>query len=132
MAQQQKAFDASDKLIAADMAGRLENDLLRWNLEQRQNNPNYIGSPDHEKAMRDYYAKLSEKYSQGLGEVGKGEFTSKTQNAVNQMIGNDVKWAYQQKIKQGEESAKNMAAQTILSTLFSLFIKKPLSLLPIP
>lgn len=107
--QQQKAFDASDKLIAADMAGRLENDLLRWNLEQRQNNPNYIGSPDHEKAMRDYYAKLSEKYSQGLGEVGKGEFTSKTQNAVNQMIGNDVKWAYQQKIKQGEESAKNIA-----------------------
>lgn len=106
---QQKAFDASDKLIAADMAGRLENDLLRWNLEQRQNNPNYIGSPDHEKAMRDYYAKLSEKYSQGLGEVGKGEFTSKTQNAVNQMIGNDVKWAYQQKIKQGEESAKNIA-----------------------
>ena len=109
LAQQQKAFDASDKLIAADMAGRLENDLLRWNLEQRQNNPNYIGSPDHEKAMRDYYAKLSEKYSQGLGEVGKGEFTSKTQNAVNQMIGNDVKWAYQQKIKQGEESAKNIA-----------------------
>lgn len=107
--QQQKAFDASDKLIAADMAGRLENDLLRWNLEQRQNNPNYIGSPDHEKAMRDYYAKLSEQYSQGLGEVGKGEFTSKTQNAVNQMIGNDVKWAYQQKIKQGEESAKNIA-----------------------
>ena len=107
--QQQKAFDASDKLIAADMAGRLENDLLRWNLEQRQNNPNYIGSPDHEKAMRDYYAKLSEKYSQGLGEVGRGEFTSKTQNAVNQMIGNDVKWAYQQKIKQGEESAKNIA-----------------------
>lgn len=107
--QQQKAFDASDKLIAADMAGRLENDLLRWNLEQRQNNPNYIGSQDHEKAMRDYYAKLSEKYSQGLGEVGKGEFTSKTQNAVNQMIGNDVKWAYQQKIKQGEESAKNIA-----------------------
>lgn len=107
--QQQKAFDASDKLIAADMAGRLENDLLRWNLEQRQNNPNYIGSPDHEEAMRDYYAKLSEKYSQGLGEVGKGEFTSKTQNAVNQMIGNDVKWAYQQKIKQGEESAKNIA-----------------------
>lgn len=107
--QQQKAFDASDKLVAADMAGRLENDLLRWNLEQRQNNPNYIGSPDHEKAMRDYYAKLSEKYSQGLGEVGKGEFTSKTQNAVNQMIGNDVKWAYQQKIKQGEESAKNIA-----------------------
>lgn len=107
--QQQKVFDASDKLIAADMAGRLENDLLRWNLEQRQNNPNYIGSPDHEKAMRDYYAKLSEKYSQGLGEVGKGEFTSKTQNAVNQMIGNDVKWAYQQKIKQGEESAKNIA-----------------------
>lgn len=106
---QQKAFDASDKLIAADMAGRLENDLLRWNLEQRQNNPNYIGSPDHEKAMRDYYAKLSEQYSQGLGEVGKGEFTSKTQNAVNQMIGNDVKWAYQQKIKQGEESAKNIA-----------------------
>ena len=107
--QQQKAFDASDKLIASDRAGRLENDLLRWNLEQRQNNPNYIGSPDHEKAMRDYYAKLSEKYSQGLGEVGKGEFTSKTQNAVNQMIGNDVKWAYQQKIKQGEESAKNIA-----------------------
>lgn len=107
--QQQKAFDASDKLVAADMAGRLENDLLRWNLEQRRNNPNYIGSPDHEKAMRDYYAKLSEKYSQGLGEVGKGEFTSKTQNAVNQMIGNDVKWAYQQKIKQGEESAKNIA-----------------------
>lgn len=107
--QQQKAFDASDKLVAADMAGRLENDLLRWNLEQRQNNPNYIGSPDHEKAMRDYYAKLSEKYSQGLGEVGRGEFTSKTQNAVNQMIGNDVKWAYQQKIKQGEESAKNIA-----------------------
>ena len=109
LAQQQKAFDASDKLVAADMAGRLENDLLRWNLEQRQNNPNYIGTPDHEKAMRDYYAKLSEKYSQGLGEVGKGEFTSKTQNAINQMISNDVKWAYRQKIKQGEDSAKNIA-----------------------
>jgi len=107
--QQQKAFDASDKLVAADMAGRLENDLLRWNLEQRQNNPNYIGTPDHEKAMRDYYARLYQKYSQGLGEVGRGEFTTKTQNTVNQLIGNDVKWAYQQKIKQGEDSARQIA-----------------------
>ena len=91
------------------MAGRLKNDLLRWNLEQRQNNPNYIGSPDHEKAMRDYYARLYQKYSQGLGEVGRGEFTTKTQNMVNQLIGNDVKWAYQQKIKQGEDSARQIA-----------------------
>lgn len=109
IASRKKAFDASDKLVAADRAGRLENDLLRWNLDQRQKNPNFIGTPDHERAMRDYYAKLTENYSQGLGEAGLGEFTKKTQNSVNNMIGNDIKWAYQQKIKQGEESAKNVA-----------------------
>ena len=42
---EQKAFDASDKIVAADRIGRLKNDLLRWNLSQRENNPNYIGTP---------------------------------------------------------------------------------------
>lgn len=108
-ADQQKAFDAADKLVAADRAGRLKNDLLRWNLEQRQNNPYYIGTPEHEKRMRDEYSRLAGKYGVGLGEAGKSEFTSKTQSAVNEFIGNDVKWAYQQKLKQGEESAKTIA-----------------------
>ena len=108
-ANEQKAFDAADKLVAADMAGRLKNDLLRWNLEQRQNNPNYIGSAEHEKAMRDEYARLANKYGASLGEAGRAEFTTKTQSAVNEFIGNDVKWAYQQKLKQGEESAKQIA-----------------------
>lgn len=106
---EQKAFDASDKIVAADMAGRLENDLLRWNLEQRAKNPNYIGTAEHEKRMRDEYARLSNLYGQGLGEAGREEFTKKTQSTVNDFIGNDVKWAYQQKIKQGEESAKQIA-----------------------
>lgn len=106
---EQKAFDASDKIVAADMAGRLENDLLRWNLEQRAKNPTYIGTAEHEKRMRDEYARLSNLYGQGLGEAGREEFTKKTQSTVNDFIGNDVKWAYQQKIKQGEESAKQIA-----------------------
>lgn len=109
MANEQKAFDAADKLVAADMAGRLKNDLLRWNLEQRQNNPNYIGTAEHEKRMRDEYARLSNVYGQGLGEAGRAEFTTKTQSAVNEFIGNDVKWAYQQKLKQGEKSAQTIA-----------------------
>ena len=109
MVSEQKAFDAADKMVAADMAGRLKNDLLRWNLKQRQDNPNYIGTAEHEKRMRDEYARLSNVYSKSLGEAGKAEFTSKTQSAVNEFIGNDVKWAYQQKIKAGEESAKQMA-----------------------
>ena len=108
-ADEQKTFDAADKLVAADMAGRLKNDLLRWNLEQRQNNPNYIGSAEHEKAMRDEYARLANKYGTGLGEAGRAEFTTKTQSAVNEFIGNDVKWAYQQKLKQGEKSAQTIA-----------------------
>lgn len=106
---EKKAFDAADKLVAADMAGRLENDLLRWNLDQRQRNPNYIGTAEHEKRMRDEYSRLSGVYGQGLGEVGQEEFQRKTQATVNNFIGNDVKWAYQQKIKAGEEAAKNMA-----------------------
>lgn len=106
---EQKAFDASDKIVAADMAGRLENDLLRWNLEQRAKSPSYIGTAEHEKRMRDEYARLSNLYGQGLGEAGREEFTKKTQSTVNDFIGNDVKWAYQQKIKQGEESAKQIA-----------------------
>lgn len=106
---EQKAFDASDKIVAADMAGRLENDLLRWNLEQRAKNPSYIGTAEHEKRMRDEYARLSNMYGQGLGEAGREEFTKKTQSTVNDFIGNDVKWAYQQKIKKGEESAKQIA-----------------------
>ena len=106
---EQKAFDASDKIVAADMAGRLENDLLRWNLEQRAKNPSYIGTAEHEKRMRDEYARLSNMYGQGLGEAGREEFTKKTQSTVNDFIGNDVKWAYKQKLKQGEESAKNIA-----------------------
>ena len=106
---EQKAFDAADKMVAADMAGRLKNDLLRWNLTQRENNPSYIGTAEHEKRMRDEYARLSNLYGQGLGEAGKAEFTQKTQSAVNEFISNDVKWAYQQKIKKGEESAKQMA-----------------------
>lgn len=109
IANEQKAFDAADKLVAADMAGRLKNDLLRWNLEQRQNNPNYIGTAEHEKRMRDEYARLANKYGTGLGEAGRAEFTTKTQNAVNEFIGNDVKWAYQQKLKQGEKSAQTIA-----------------------
>ena len=108
-ADEQKAFDASDKIVAADMAGRLKNDLLRWNLEQRQNNPNFIGTAEHEKRMRDEYTRLANKYGAGLGEAGRAEFTTKTQNAVNEFIGNDVKWAYQQKLKKGEESAKQIA-----------------------
>lgn len=106
---EQKAFDASDKIVAADRIGRLKNDLLRWNLAQRENNPNYIGTPEHERAMRDEFARLSNKYGSGLGEAGRAEFTDKTQSAVNDFIGNDVKWAYQQKLKQGEESAKQIA-----------------------
>lgn len=108
-ADEQKAFDASDKLVAADMAGRLKNDLLRWNLDQRQNNPNFVGTPEHEKAMRDEYSRLADRYSAGLGEAGRAEFTSKTQNAVNDFVSNDVKWAYQQKLKQGEKSAQTIA-----------------------
>ena len=108
-AQGQKAFDASDKLVGADMAGRLKNDLLRWNLDQRQNNPNFVGTPEHEKAMRDEYSRLADRYSAGLGEAGKAEFTSKTQSAINDFVSNDVKWAYQQKLKQGEESARTLA-----------------------
>lgn len=111
-ADEQKAFDAADKMVATDMAGRLENDLLRWNLDQRANNPSYIGTAEHEKRMRDEYSRLANKYGAGLGEAGKAEFQSKTQSKVNDFINNDVKWAYQQKIKQGEESAKR-AAETI-------------------
>lgn len=106
---EQKAFDASDKIVAADRIGRLKNDLLRWNMAQRENNPNYIGTPEHERAMRDEYSRLSSKYGAGLGEAGSAEFTEKTQSAVNDFINNDVKWAYRQKIKQGEESAKKIA-----------------------
>ena len=106
---EQKAFDASDKIVAADMAGRLENDLLRWNLEQRAKNPSYIGTAEHEKRMRDEYARLSNMYGQGLGQAGREEFTKKTQSTVNDFIGNDVKWAYKQKLKAGENSAKNIA-----------------------
>jgi hypothetical protein len=108
-ADEQKAFDASDKIVAADMAGRLKNDLLRWNMEQRQNNPNFIGTAEHEKRMRDEYTRLANKYGAGLGEAGRSEFTNRTQNAVNEFISNDVKWAYQQKLKKGEESAKQIA-----------------------
>ena len=106
---EQKAFDAADKMVATDMAGRLKNDLLRWNMAQRESNPSYIGTAEHEKRMRDEYARLSSMYGQGLGEAGRAEFQEKTQSAVNDFISNDVKWAYQQKIKAGENSAKNIA-----------------------
>ncbi len=109
IADQKKTFDAADKLIAADMAGRLENDLLRWNLDQRTNNPTLIGTPDHERAMREEYSRLSSQYGKGLGEVGTAVFQEKTQGKVNDFISNDIKWAYQQKLKQGEESARATA-----------------------
>lgn len=107
----QKAFDASDKLVASDMAGRLKNDLLRWNLAQRENNPSYIGTREHESAMRAEYDRLANKYNVGLGEVGMADFQEKTQGYVNTFLDNDIKWAYQQKIKQGEASAKASAQQ---------------------
>lgn len=111
LADQKKAFDASDKLVASDMAGRLKNDLLRWNLAQRENNPSYIGTREHESAMRAEYDRLANKYNVGLGEVGMADFQEKTQGYVNTFLDNDIKWAYQQKIKQGEESAKASAQQ---------------------
>lgn len=111
MADQKKAFDASDKLIAADRAGQLKNDLLRWNLTQRENNSAYIGSREHESAMRAEYDRLANKYNVGLGEVGMADFQEKTQGYVNTFLDNDIKWAYQQKLKQGEESAKASAQQ---------------------
>lgn len=107
--QEQKAYDAADKLVASDRAGRLKNDLLRWNNEQREKNPNFVGSAEHEKAMRDQFSRLASKYGVGLGDAGKNEFTSKTQNAVNEFIGNDIKWSYQRKLKQAEQSARDMA-----------------------
>lgn len=110
-ADEKKAFDASDKLVASDMAGRLKNDLLRWNLAQRENNPSYIGTREHESAMRAEYDRLANKYNVGLGEVGMADFQEKTQGYVNTFLDNDIKWAYQQKIKQGEESAKASAQQ---------------------
>lgn len=106
---QKKAYDASDRLIATDRAGQLKNDLLRWNMEKRQSNPTYIGSREHESDMRAEYSRLAEMYGKGLGEVGTAEFNTKTQGYVNQFAENDIKWAYQQKLKQGEESAKNIA-----------------------
>ena len=108
---QKKAYDASDKLVASDMAGRLKNDLLRWNLVQRENNPSYIGTREHESAMRAEYDRLAKQYNVGLGEVGMTDFQQKTQGYVNAFLDNDIKWAYQQKIKQGEESAKASAQQ---------------------
>lgn len=111
LADQKKAFDASDKLVASDMAGRLKNDLLRWNLAQRENNPSYIGTREHESAMRAEYDRLANKYNVGLGEVGMADFQEKTQGYVNTFLDNDIKWAYQQKIKQGETSAKASAQQ---------------------
>ena len=112
---QKKAFDASDKLVASDMAGRLKNDLLRWNLAQRENNPSYIGTREHESAMRAEYDRLANKYNVGLGEVGMADFQQKTQGYVNTFLDNDIKWAYQQKLKQGEESAK-ATAKTLENT----------------
>ena len=111
IANEKKAFDASDKLIAADRAGQLKNDLLRWNLTQRENNSTYIGTREHESAMRAEYDRLANKYNVGLGEVGMADFQQKTQGYVNTFLDNDIKWAYQQKIKQGEESAKASAQQ---------------------
>ena len=111
LADQKKAFDASDKLVASDMAGRLKNDLLRWNLAQRENNPSYIGTREHETAMRAEYDRLAGVYGKGLGQVGMADFQTKTQGYVNTFLDNDIKWAYQQKLKQGEESAKASAQQ---------------------
>ena len=87
-ADQKKAFDASDKLVASDMAGRLKNDLLRWNLAQRENNPSYIGTREHESAMRAEYDRLANKYNVGLGEVGMADFQEKTQGYVNAFLDN--------------------------------------------
>lgn len=111
MEREKKAYDASDRLIATDRAGQLKNDLLRWNMEKRQSNPTYIGSREHESDMRAEYSRLAEMYGKGLGEVGTAEFNTKTQGYVNQFAENDIKWAYQQKLKQGEESAKASAQQ---------------------
>lgn len=108
---QKKAYDASDKLVASDMAGRLKSDLLRWNLDQRASNPTTIDSREHESAMRAEYERLSKKYSVGLGEAGMSEFKSKTQDSVNTFINNDIKWAYEQKVKQGEAAARSSAMQ---------------------
>jgi hypothetical protein len=108
---QKKAYDASDRLIATDRAGQLKNDLLRWNMEKRQSNPTYIGSREHESDMRAEYERLSKKYSVGLGEAGMSEFQSKTQDSVNTFINNDIKWAYEQKVKQGEAAARSSAMQ---------------------
>lgn len=115
IADQRKVFDAADKMAAADAAGQLENELLRWNLQQRAENPTFIGTPEHERAMRDQYSRLADKYGKGLGEVGLAAFQEKTQGKVNDFIGNDIKWAYQQKIKQGEVAAAN-AAKTLVDT----------------
>lgn len=109
LADQQKTFDAADKLVAADMSGRLRNDLLRWNMEQREKNPSAIGTPEHERAMRDMYARLSKQYGAGLGEVGTAAFNEKTQATVNDFIQNDIKWSYQKKIKQAEQAARDAA-----------------------
>lgn len=108
-AEAQKTLDASDKITASDKAGQLQNELLRYNLENRTKNPNIIGSREYEDKLRNQYSKLASKYSEGLGEAGSAEFTKKTQDMVNNMIQGNINWSYSEKVKKGEQAAQNIA-----------------------
>lgn len=101
--------DANDSVIAADNAGKLENDLLRYNEQIKAERPDYIGTREYEQDLRNKADEYNQKYGVGMGAKGTHDYTKSANTKVNAIIESNIRWSFSEKAKKGEEGAKKLA-----------------------
>lgn len=101
--------DANDSVIAADNAGKLENDLLRYNEQIKADRPEYVGTREYEQDLRNKADEYNQQYGAGMGAKGTSAYTKSSNDKVNAIIDSNIRWSFSEKTKKGEAGAQALA-----------------------
>lgn len=101
--------DANDSVIAADNAGKLENDLLRYNEQIKAERPDYVGTREYEQDLRNKADEYNQKYGVGMGAKGTHDYTKSANDRVNQIVESNIRWSFSEKAKKAEAGAQGLA-----------------------
>lgn len=104
-----KIAEESEKITATDIAGQAENELLRWNEENRDKNPAAVGTREYEEGLRNKASEIANKFGGQLGDHGRAVLAQASSRSVNQITKANVNYANSEKVKNGEKSAENLA-----------------------
>ena len=92
--------DANDSVIAADNAGKLENDLLRYNEQIKADRPEYVGTREYEQDLRNKADEYNQQYGAGMGAKGTSAYTKSSNDKVNAIIDSNIRWSFSEKSKE--------------------------------